>query len=230
MRVIRLAILLIPAASSVFAQQWETGLLGGGNFFNHVTATAPAGNATAGFATGFAASVFIKENMQRFTHLSGEGRYDYMKSDLRLSAAGQTAQFSGYSQAIHYDLVVHTNPRESRAQFFGLAGAGIKEFSGTGTEAAFQPLSQYGFFTKTRAVKPMISVGGGFTYKLGKNVLLRAEVQDFVTPFPTAVLTPPPGVKYGGWLNDIVPMVGIVYVLRPSASPGDPASATPQGK
>jgi hypothetical protein len=49
-------------------------------------------------------------------------------------------------------------------------------------------------------------------YHLGKNMYLRSEVRDFVTAFPTSVLTPAPGVKYGSMLHEIVPMVGIMYV------------------
>ena len=37
----------------------------------------------------------------------------------------------------------------------------MKLFRGTGAEEAYQPLSQFGYFTKTQAIKPMISVGGG---------------------------------------------------------------------
>jgi hypothetical protein len=33
-----------------------------------------------------------------------------------------------------------------------------------------------------------------------------------MTAFPTSVLTPPPGVKYGNLLNDVGPMVSIVYL------------------
>jgi hypothetical protein len=212
MRVIAFAALPILAATAAFAQQWEFGAVGGGSLLNHVSATSPAGDAKAGFAPGFAAGVFVRENMRRFAHLSGELRYEYMQSDLRLSAGSQTAQFSGAAHAIHYDVVYHTNRGESRMQFFGAVGGGVKDFVGTGTEEASQPLSQYGYFTKAQNLKPMITAGAGFTYALAPKLFLRAEVRDFITAFPTAVLTPPPGVKYGSLLNEIVPMVGIVYV------------------
>jgi hypothetical protein len=229
MRIVRLAVLFVPAATAAFAQQWEFGAVGGGGFFNHVSAAAPAGGATAGFAPGFAAGVFLRENMNRFVHLSGELRYEYLQSDMRLSAGGQTAQFNGNSQAIHYDLIYHNNPKESRLQFFGAAGGGVKAFFGTGSQEAYQPLSQYGYFTQTKAAKPMISAGGGFTYQLGPHLIFRAEVRDFITGFPTAVLTPPTGVKYGTWLNDIVPMVGISWVKK-SAQTEPPPSVAPAVK
>lgn len=167
------------------------------------------GSATAGFAQGFVAGAFVGQSLNR--HISGEIHYEYMQSNLRLSAGGQAAQFSGGAHALHYDVVIHGNPSESRTQFFGVLGGGAKEFVGTGTEEAVQPLSQYGYFTKTKSFKPMITVGAGVAYALRPNLFLRAEVRDFVTPFPTAVLTPPPGVKYGNWLQEVIPMVSIVY-------------------
>lgn len=209
MRSVTLSALLILAATAAFAQQWEFGAVGGVGLLNNVSVTSPSGSATAGFAPGFVVGAFAGENL--YTHFSGEFRYEYMQSDLRLSAGGQAPQFTGAAHAIHYDLVYRTNRGESPVQFFGSVGGGIKAFMGTGTEAAYQPLNQYGYFTKSNAVKPMASAGAGVTFRLGPKLSLRAEVRDFITAFPTGVLTPPPGVKYGSLLNEIVPMVSIVY-------------------
>lgn len=209
MRITIIAALLSLAPAAAFAQKWEFGANGGFGFLNTVPVTSPAGSATAGFKPGFTAGAFIGENL--YTHVSGEIRYEFMQSDLQLSSGGQKAQFSGISHALHYDVVYHTNHGESPVQFFGAVGGGIKAFVGTGTEAAFQPLSQYGYFTKTQTVKMMLSAGVGFTCKLSPKLSLRGEVRDFMSAFPTDVLTPPPGVKYGNLLNEIVPMIGIVY-------------------
>ena len=175
-----------------------------------VAAASPAGGATAGFAPGLATGVFAGQNL--YHHISGEIRYEYMQSDLQLAAGGQTAKFSGAAHAIHYDVIFHTNRKKSRAQLFGAVGGGVKAFFGTGSEEAFQPLSQFGYFTKTQTIKPMISAGAGVMYRLRPNLYLRTEVRDFMTTFPTAVLTRAPGVKYGSLLHEVVPMVGIVYV------------------
>jgi hypothetical protein len=88
----------------------------------------------------------------------------------------------------------------------------MKLFRGTGAPEAYQPLSQIGYFTKTQAIKPMVSVGGGLTFQLAPRIFLRAEVRDFITAFPTQLITPAPGMKFGSLLNDIVPLVGITYV------------------
>jgi hypothetical protein len=211
MRTIALSIVMMSAASSVFAQQWEFGALGGGGFLSNVSANGSAiGNATAGFAPGAAFGAFVGNSLNR--NLSGEIRYEYLQNDLRLSSGGQTAQFAGAAHAIHYDFVYHTSRKESNVQFFAALGGGAKLFRGTGAEEAYQPLSQFGYFTKTQAIKPMIAIGGGLTYRLSNRLFLRAEIRDFITPFPTAVLTPAPGVKFGSVLQDLVPMVGLSCV------------------
>jgi hypothetical protein len=211
MRVIRFAALSILAVTASWGQQqWEFGAVGGGGLMNNVAAASPAGSATAGFAPGIATGVFAGQTLSH--HFAGEIRYEFMQSNLQLQAGGQTAKFAGAAHALHYDFIFHTNRRESRTQLFGVVGGGVKGFFGTGTEEAFQPLSQFGYFTKTQSIKPMASVGGGVMYHLGKNMYLRSEVRDFVTAFPTSVLTPAPGVKYGSMLHEIVPMVGIMYV------------------
>jgi hypothetical protein len=97
-------------------------------------------------------------------------------------------------------------------QFFGALGGGVKCFVGNGAEEASQPLSQYGYFTKAQTFKPMITTAAGLTWALKANLHLRVEVRDFTTAFPTAVLTPPPGVKYGSLLNEVAPMVSVVYL------------------
>jgi hypothetical protein len=210
MRSLILSIVMMSAATAAFAQQWEFGAVGGMGLLNSVSASGPAGSATAGFAPGAAFGAFFGQNL--YPKLTGEIRYEFMQSDLRLSNNGQTAQFTGVAHAVHYDLLFHTNRKESHTQFFAALGGGIKLFRGTGTEAAYQPLSQFGYFTKTQSIKPLLSVGAGLTYQLAPRVFLRAEVRDFITPFPAQVLTPAPGMKYGSILQDIMPMVGISYV------------------
>ena len=88
MRVITFALLPILAATAAFGQQWEFGAVGGGGLLNNVAAASPAGAATAGFAPGLATGVFAGQNL--YNHIAGEIRYEYMQSDLELSAGGQT--------------------------------------------------------------------------------------------------------------------------------------------
>jgi hypothetical protein len=211
MRLIGFALIMISGSATAFAQL-ELGVVGGAGLLNSVSASGTTGSATAGFAAGLVAGVFAGERFSHSNNLSGEVRYEFTQSDLRLSAAGQSAQFSGVSHAIHYDFLYRTNWKKSRMQFFGALGGGVKIFSGTGAEAAYQPLSQFGYFTKTSMLKPMATGGAGVIFTLAPKLLLRAEVRDFITGFPTSVLTPAPGVRFGSLLNEIVPMVSLEYV------------------
>jgi hypothetical protein len=212
MRTISIGVLLLAgSAVCAQAQQWEFGGMGGGAFLNNVSVTAPAGSGNAGFKAGAVAGVFLGQNITN--HIGGEIRYELFQSDLKLSSGGTSATFSGQAHAIHYDLLIHTNPKNSKTEFFAAVGGGMKLFRGTGTEMAKQPLFQYGYFTKTQQVKPLVDFGAGVRVALSKRVFLRLEVIDFITGFPTQVLMPPAGVKYGGILQSIVPMAGLSYAF-----------------
>ena len=209
MRLLKFAVIFIAMTTAAFAEDWQFGATGGYGLFNNVNATGTAGTATAGSHPASWRAYFWAQTLHH--SFTGEIHYEYMQSDLRLSSGGQKAQFSGYSNAIHYDVGWHTGGDESPVQFFVLLGGGIKEFAGTGAEEAYQPLSQFGYFTKTQQIKAMGTGGAGVTFALKSHLTLRVEVRDFITPFPTGVLTPAPGMKFGSLLNDVVPMVSIVY-------------------
>jgi len=212
MKPLAFTLLLAAAAFNCPAQQWEFGGVGGGSFLNTTSVSSPQGSATAGFKPGFVGGAFLGQNLYR--HLSGEVRYEFFQSNLQIKAGGTTGTFSGIAHAVHYDLRIHTERKESRVQYFAAFGGGMKIFQGTGDETPYQSTMNYGYMTRTHQVKPMVSIGGGFTYRLSPRLSLRAELRDFITPFPTAVITPPnSNVKYGSILNDLVPMVGLDYIF-----------------
>jgi hypothetical protein len=174
-----------------------------------LSVSSSAGSANAGFQPGFAASAFVG---QRYSdRISGEVRYTFFDNAMKLSSGSQNTTFSANAHAVYYDVLLTTRPRESRAQFYGIIGGGMKIYRGTGTEQAFQPLSQFAYLTKTQKVEPMASVGGGVKFRLSPHVAMRAEIRDFLTPFPKALITPAPGAKIGSFLNDFVPMISVSY-------------------
>jgi hypothetical protein len=200
---------LAAAGTTCFAQQWEFGGGAGAGFLPGVSVTGAVGSATAGFQSGISAGAFVGQNL--YNHISGELHYAFMQSNLRLQSGGTEATFSGMAHVVHYDVVWHTNRKESRSQYYAAAGGGMKLFRGTGTEAAYQPLSQFGYFTKTQAIKPMGTVAIGVRYALTPRVFLRTEFRDYITVFPTQLITPAPGTKYGTLLHDFVPMITLSY-------------------
>jgi hypothetical protein len=197
-------------ATASFAQQWEFGGVAGGGFLSTTNVSNTLGSATAGFQSGAAFGAFIGFNSYR--HLGGEIHYNYLQGDLKLSSGGSTASFGGQSHVIHYDVILHTN-NNNKAQLFLAIGGGMKLFRGTGVEAAYQPLSQFGYFTKEQVVKPMADAGVGVKIALSRRAYLRMEFRDYITAFPKEVITPPAGTKYGTLLHDFVPMVGLGFVM-----------------
>jgi hypothetical protein len=210
MRTLALSILLLAAAAvACRAQQWEVGGYGGGGFLSNVAVAGPVGSATAGFQTGAAFGGFFANNIN--AHLGGELHYAYLQNNLQLSSGGSSVSFAGTAHVVHYDLILRTSPRNSRVQFFAALGGGMKVFRGTGAEEAYQPLSQFGYFTKTQVLKPMASVGAGIKYLIARRVCLRTEFRDYITAFPKELIAPAPGAKFGSILHDFVPMVGLSY-------------------
>src|SRR6266700_1235312 len=105
------------------AQEWEIGGIGGAGFMNGVDVSRAGASATTGFKSGVAYGAFAGSNL--YTHLSGEIRYTYQMSDLKLSGSGTEVGFTGISHAIHYDFLYHPANNESRLQPFVALGAGI---------------------------------------------------------------------------------------------------------
>ena len=208
---LRSILVLAAAAAASFAQQWEFGGSGGGGFLNSVPVSGGIGSATAGFQTGAAFGGYIGYSQNK--HIGGELRYAYLQSNLKLTSGGSQATFSGMSHVVHYDLILKTTRNSGRVQLFAAVGGGMKAFRGTGREAAYQPLSQFGYFTKTQTMKPMASVGGGVKFALTNKVFLRTEFRDYITAFPKEIITPAPGTKYGTLLHDFVPMVGLGFEM-----------------
>ncbi len=212
MNIIGRSILILAASGAAcFGQQWEVGGLAGGGFLNTVPVSSPVGTATAGFSQGAAFGGYV--GFSQYKHIGGELHYNYLQSNLSLKSGGAEASFSGMSHTVGYDVIFKTARNNGKVQLFAALGGGMKVFRGTGKEASYQPLQQYGYFTKTQTLKPMASVGAGVKVALTKKVFLRTEFRDYITAFPTQIITPPVGAKYGTLLHDLVPMVGIGYEM-----------------
>ena len=202
-------ITLLASAPAALAQKWEVGVAGGGTFSTSQTFKNAVTNADAGLANGLAVSAWLGNHSNGT--VSGELRYDYEHTDLKLSSGGTNVSFGAMTNAIHYDFLLHFAPSESHIRPFLAAGAGIKMFTGTGKEQEFQPLSNIGLLTKTSQVEPMVSIGGGVKMAISPGIQLRLEAHDFLTPFPKNVIAPAPGSTVGGWLQDFVVMAGLSF-------------------
>ena len=206
-----LFVFTLGLASIGYAQEWEIGGVGGAGIMNGPTVTSSLASASTGFNSGAAFGAFVGSNL--YAHLSGEIHYTYQMDDLKLSGSGSSATFQGVSHAIHYDFLYHPAKSRSRTQPFVAAGAGIRVYRGTGKEQAYQPLSNLAFLTKAQDLRPLMTVGGGIKYRISEHLFFRAEVRDYITPFPNKVITPAPGAKVSGWIQDFVPLFGFSYVF-----------------
>jgi hypothetical protein len=113
---------------------------------------------------------------------------------------------------VYYGVVLHTGGRQARKQAYVSLGGGVRIFRGTGTEASYQPLSQYAYLTKTNTMKPMGDAGGGIKFAITTRLVLRTEFRDYITGFPTELITPALGATFHrGILHDFVPMAGLSY-------------------
>ena len=206
MLVVCLAVALTPLA---MAQKWEFGGGVGGGFYTSEDVTAPGGSASAKIDTNLAGSAWLDNNS--VNRWGGELRFDYQLGDLALNSGGTSATFGAQSYAIHYDVLWHFTPNGSKIRPYVAVGAGIKVYQGTGTEVAYQPLSQFALLTKDQDLTPLVSAGAGIKMQLSPRVQLRVEVHDYATPFPKQVIAPNTGAKVGGWLQDFVPSVGLSF-------------------
>ena len=198
---------LLAAAPSAFGQKWEFGGGVGGGFYSSNDVTSAGASASAKIQTNLAGSAWFGNNGSG--HLGGELRYDYQNGALELNQGSTHATFAGVSHAIHYDFLFHFTDGESRVRPFVSFGGGIKIYRGTGTEAAFQPLSNFALLTKDQDLTGLLSVGAGIKVGIMPHVQLRLDVHDYLTPFPKQIFAPAANAKVSGWMQDIVPMAGL---------------------
>ncbi|MGH9668119.1 MAG: outer membrane beta-barrel protein [Bryobacteraceae bacterium] len=206
-----LCVAALVLAPSAFAQKWEFGGGVGGGFYTSETVTSPSGSAGAKFNMGVAGSAWLGNTNSR--RLGGELRYDYQMGDMHLGSNGTTANFGAQTHAVHYDILLQPGSSEGRVRPFVAFGGGIKVYRGTGAEQVYQPLEDIALLTKVNQIEPLVSAGAGLKFRFTNRINFRLEVHDYLTPFPRNVIAPAQNAKVGGWLQDIVPMFGISFLL-----------------
>lgn len=201
-----------PLAAQEF-ERWELGVAAGYAFATDVKVENASGQVDAGLKPGAQFSVVAGNHVRPW--LSGEARYTYRMNDLKLSDGGVEARFDGESHILHYDFVFRGRFRGGRraVQPFVAAGAGIRYFRGTGTEARTQPLSRFAILTKTSEIRPLLSVGGGVAIPVSRLLTVRIEARNYMSPFPREVIAPVPGARTSGWIHDIVPSMGLSFTF-----------------
>lgn len=198
----------IPAA---LGQNWELGGGGGYGVARSNTVSFRSATGEAGLRRGYLATAYGAHHTYR--RLSGEFRYTYRQGSPEVFAGGRQARIAGETHTVNYDFLLHARHKQSGIRPYVAFGGGIKVFRGTGTESAFQPLSELILLTRTRETLPLFSVGGGVSVRLAPRAVFRFDFRDHVTPFPSKVLQPAPGAQLRGWLHDFVPLVSIGWTF-----------------
>jgi hypothetical protein len=191
------------------AQEWEVGAGGGASFFNRREISGPAGGAEARFRPGIGFTAFLGQGGDR---IGGEIRYAWFNNDMEIASAAGRTQMGGRNQTVLYNLLLYTRSRKSAARGYVLVGGGVRQFEGTGPDAAFQPAGRVAVLTRTSEWKPAVSVGGGVRLALRGKTHLRVEVLGLLSRPPTQVITPVAG-NLGGWFFSVSPMAAVSYVF-----------------
>lgn len=206
------ALLLTSVSLSATAQTWEVGVGGGGSFYTAKSISAARVIGDAKLDSGWLVTGYLGNNVSE--RWGGEIRYAFQQNDLKLQSSGTTVKFGARSHAIHYDFLLHATKRGSKVRPFAAFGAGFKGYQGTGREVPVQPLANLAFLTRTNDWKPIISVGGGVKFAVGKNAMIRADIRDYITWFPKNLIAPAPGAKLdGGPIHNLVVMLGIGWTF-----------------
>jgi len=198
---------LLTACAAGVGQEWEINGLAGGGAYRNLELANRFGRATAGFTPGALFGASLVQHYYRY--VSGEIRWTFQRSDLKVASGAETAKFRGSAHALHYDWLIHTQPREAFVRPFFAAGAGFRNYRGTGAERAYQPLSHFALLTRTTEWQPLLSLGGGARVRLSPRISLSAEFRDYLTPFPSKVIQPVGGVRLERWLHDLVPSLAL---------------------
>lgn len=196
---------------TLFGQKWEVGAGVGASFYTSQDYRNALSSAKAGLSDGLLASVWLGNNSGNL--LGGELRYDYEKTDLKLSSGATSVSFGADTHTFHYDFLLHFTPTESRVRPYVAAGGGVKLYRGIGKEAAFQPLSSLALLTKANEIKGLVSLGAGIKFAVARAFQFRIEVHDYLTPFPKTVIAPAQGSKVNGWLQDFVALAGLSFTF-----------------
>ncbi|MCX6591908.1 MAG: outer membrane beta-barrel protein [Acidobacteria bacterium] len=203
-----LAFSFVVSLAPAWGQRWEMGIGAGGGMYTSLGATSAKGQtADAGLGRGNAVTMSLGQDVSR--HFTGEIRYVWQNNPLRLKSGNQTVSFDSQSVAVSYNVLYNFGQPEDTFRPYVSLGSGMKYFNGKGAEVAAQPLSQFAYLTRTGEWKPMVAAGLGFRYRMSRNVSLRLEAQDQMSPVPLKLIAPAPGSTLNGWLHDFLVLGGI---------------------
>jgi hypothetical protein len=205
-------ILSVFLAAGVYAQEapkWEVGVIGGYAYAPPLKISGGTGEADTGIKHGGVVGVFGGNDDYRFW--SGELRYLYRYSDVKLSSGSTDVSFGAHTHIVNGDFLAHWRPREAKVRPFFAFGGGVKFLVGTGFESSSQKLGNFAALTATREILPTADVGVGVKINHWKHMRVRVEMRDYISPAPEKVILAAPGRQIHRWLNDIMGLAAVSY-------------------
>lgn len=203
---------LCACASACLAQEFQLGGAAGYGIYHRDNVFAPAGEATAGIANRFAASVVFDDDL--YEHITGELRYLYQDGDPFLSVGGVKSNVNGQSHSVDYSILFQFGNREQRLRPYLAAGIGVKGYVVSGPAPFPQAFPQIASLNSTDQWMTLFTPGAGLEYRMGKYVMLRVDFRDYITRFPRAIIVPAAHGTDRGIFNQFTPLIGISYVFR----------------
>ncbi len=205
------ASLTLILSGGCLAQQWEIGALGGYAWDRDASIRNPSGSVEAGFKPSAAVGAVFGDNM--YEHIGGEIRYLFRAGGPQLTFGDTKVSGSGYTNIVHYDLLVHITRKEDKIRPYVAGGAGIKVYTGPGRLLVSDPLQDFALIARGNQVKPLISVGGGVKYRVRKGMQLRLDFRAYMSPAPDLVFRTVFPAQIHGWIYDFVPTLGVSYLF-----------------
>ena len=167
--------------------------------------------------TGFGAATSSSALLSVINYQASQAPTISSQPQSRTNYAGTTATFSGNTHAVYYDLLIHTSPRESRAQIYGAVGgvillllwfylSGLVIVIGAEMNAEIEHASPWAKAPgeKVRGEKKKIGAAAARAFR---------ELGGVLRPAPQQ--TPPVTVHDAFWLPHGAPIVGNVAALVP---------------
>jgi len=199
-----LAGLVIPTA---FAEEWEAGGAVGFSYLPGNTITNGAVTGKAGLQPMASGSFYVTNREKK--RLSGDFWYTYRLGDLKLTSGSTKVTFDSQSHLVHYDLVLHPKTDQKGLDPYFAFGGGVRVLRGIGRETANQGLNQLAVLSKTRQVLALASFAAGVRKPIGKNLSLRLEARDNISPFPDKVIFLNSKSNKSGWWHDLTAQVAL---------------------
>jgi opacity protein-like surface antigen len=190
------------------AQNWQVGAGAGYGVYGNASIIGPAGTATAGVRNAYVVTGVVTEDL--FEHFSGEIRYLYQPGNTFLQSGTLQGSVPAASHTITYDILVQLKPREGRIRPYLAGGVGAKFYDTTGTLPK-QPVPAIAGLTTQSQWEPAFDFGGGVKVRVTDHFVLRGDVRDYLSLFPTRLFLPAGGGKVSGVLQQFTPMFGIGY-------------------